>query len=98
MRWGDEMGARTRSNWLFGLAVVGLTIGAALWLPGGALAATATPVAAAQVDTVLLASGLRTLNTFAATSQALLAQGDISGARVAYAEFDTGWEVIEDGV
>jgi len=92
------MGARTRSSWLGGLAAVGLALGAALGLPGRTAAATTTAGIAGQVDTALLASGLQTLNSFAATSQALLAQGDIPGARAAYAEFDTGWDAIEDGV
>src|SRR5262249_27491433 len=92
---GNEMRARTRSGWLDGLAAVGLAVGAVLGLPGGAIAATTTAGVAVQVDTALLASGLQTLNSFAATSQALLAQGDVAGARAAYAEFDTGWEVIE---
>ena len=92
------MRARTRSSWLAGFAAVGLTVGAAFGLAGATLPATPAVAVAAQVDTVLLASGLRSLNAFAATSQALLAQGDLSGARAAYAQFDTGWDVIEDGV
>ena len=92
------MRARSRSNWLSGLVAVGLMVGAAVGLPAGSLAATPAVAVAAQVDTALLASGLQTLNAFAARSQALLAQGDLSGARAAYAEFDTGWEIIEDGV
>ncbi len=92
------MRARTRSNWLGGLAAVGLTAGAAFVLPAGSPATTPAVAAAAQVDTSVLAAGLQALNAFAATSQAMLAQGDLAGARAAYAQFDSGWDAIEDGV
>jgi hypothetical protein len=98
MRLGDDMRARTRSSWLGGMAALGLMIGAALGLPGGALAAAPAVAVSAQVDTSALATGLRALNGFAAASQALLAQGDLSAARAAYAQFDSGWAAIEDGV
>jgi hypothetical protein len=77
---------------------VGLSVGAALGQPAGALAVSPVAAAAAQVDTSALAAGLRALNGFAAASQAMLAQGDLPAARAAYAQFDSGWEAIEDGV
>ncbi|HLI27232.1 MAG TPA: hypothetical protein VKZ60_09185, partial [Chloroflexota bacterium] len=54
--------------------------------------------AAQQVDAAALAAGLQTLGDLARASQAALAAGDVAAARAAYAEFDRGWDDIEDGV
>ena len=51
-----------------------------------------------QSAEALLADGLRALNGYAALAQTALTQNDLLAARAAYAQFDLGWEVIEDGV
>ncbi|MBX5493504.1 MAG: FTR1 family protein [Chloroflexi bacterium] len=60
--------------------------------------ATACATVSTQLDEAALAAGLQTLGDRARASQAALAAGDIAGARAAYAEFDRGWDDIEDGV
>ncbi|HEY7067148.1 MAG TPA: hypothetical protein VII06_37145 [Chloroflexota bacterium] len=71
-------------------------------LPSGRVHAQAAPAPASAVQAQdaasVLATGLHALNDFAAASQAALASGDTTAARAAYAQFDSGWDDIEDGV
>src|SRR3954454_24200658 len=62
-----------------------------------AAVADASRVAPQSAD-VVLAGGLRALNAFAALAQVALSQNDIVAARAAYAQFDQGWDNIDDGV
>jgi predicted lipoprotein len=51
-----------------------------------------------SVDNAALIAGLQTLNSYAALAQTALGQNDLTAARAAYAQFDQGWDAIEDGV
>src|SRR4051812_48458994 len=84
------------------VAVAGAALlGTIMYSPSGAgaTALAGPPTAASSQDAATaLATGLQALNSLAAASAAALAGGDASGARAAYAAFDSGWEEIEDGV
>ena len=54
--------------------------------------------ATAADDDATLAAGLATLVAHADAASAALSRGDAPAARAAYAQFDLGWEAIEDGV
>jgi hypothetical protein len=79
------------------LAIAALGLGPAA-PPRTALAAAPPAVASQQDAAAVLATGLRELNNYAALAQTALAQNDPDAARAAYALFDAGWLVIEDGV
>ncbi|SRR5579884_1793354 len=87
-----------------GLAVLGTlaVLVAAGFSRSGAPAPTALAAPPAGVvqqdDAAMLATGLQALNNFAVLAQNALAQNDVDAARAAYAQFDAGWQAIEDGV
>jgi len=89
--------SRPWSGALVGVAVLALVALVPTWAHASPSLAPAAAVSA-QDDSATLAAGLRSLNGFAAASAAALAAGDPAAARTAYAQFDSGWDAIEDGV
>ncbi len=79
---------------MYQILIVALTL-LVLVLLGGS--SRALPVSAAD-DDAALASGLQALVAHADAASAALARGDVAAARAAYAQFDSGWFDIEDGV
>jgi hypothetical protein len=58
----------------------------------------AAAVPGEQSAVVLLADGMRGLNGYTALAQTALTQNNLLAARAAYAQFDLGWGLVENGV
>jgi hypothetical protein len=94
------------SRWLALVSIIALIL--LVWPAGSSARAEYAPPSVSLVQpaavpgdqsaAAVLADGLRALNGYAALSQVALTQNDLLAARAAWAQFDTGWGVIEDGV